>query len=91
MNLPGIFWGGETRAGVVSLCVHTVGFKGGEQVCATRNNKWPYLPRLAEAAHSCSVQAHYDGEEAVEIPQSFAAFKRKKKQTFILRIEANAV
>lgn len=48
----------------------------GTGVCG-RNNRWPYLPRLAEAAHSCSVQAHDDGEEAVEIPQSLATLKRK--------------
>lgn len=33
----------------------------------------PYLPGLTKAADSCSVQAHYDGKEAVEVPLSFAA------------------
>lgn len=66
--------------GAVSLCVNTFGFKGGGNRCLCvcgRSNRWPYLPRLAEAAHSCSVQAHDDGEEAVEIPQSLAALKKK--------------
>lgn len=36
----------------------------------------PYLPSLTEAADSCSVQAHYNGKEAVEVPLSFAARNR---------------
>lgn len=55
------------------------GREGGTGVCG-RNDRWPYLPRLAEAAHSCGVQAHDDGEEAVEIPQSLAALNGKSSR-----------
>ena len=34
-----------------------------------------YLPCLTEAANSCSGQAHYNGEETVEVPLCFTAIK----------------
>lgn len=37
-----------------------------------------YLPCVTEAANSCSVQAHYDGKDTVEIPLSFTAAKEQR-------------
>lgn len=40
-----------------------------------------YLPSLTEATNSCSVQAHYNSKETVEIPLCFTAVTEKHNNT----------
>lgn len=74
LNFPGIFCRDENRVHVtqtpctLSRTVRKVGH--------------PYLPCLTEAANSCSVQAHDDGEETVEVPLSFTAIKEQWSTQF---------
>lgn len=67
LNFPGIFCRDENRVDFFQTpCTSSI---------TVRKIGYPYLPCLTEAANSCSVQAHDNGKETVEVPLSFTAIK----------------
>lgn len=59
--------------------LYTTDFKAHKSLKRKIHN---YLPSLTEATNSCSVQAHYNSKETVEIPLCFTAITEQHNRQF---------
>lgn len=83
LNFPGIFCRDNNRIYFFQILgTSAIKVAQTKKILSVWKKGHPYLPCLTEAANSCSVQAHYNGKETVEVPLCFTAIKNQWSTQF---------